>query len=176
MDVYTHWATKEQTEPWAIRGNLAPEFGEPVFGEHMLSTEVMKYVYHILGTELRLGNILIFTNPYHTDWGFGWHRDLGKQERDGTIEQEMAILNSPQYSLRWHLALVEDECLELVPGSHRRYRTDHERECLINDRHRDIPGQTTVALKPGQAVFWNGYTIHRGVMKKNVERLTIAAS
>ena len=176
VDVYTHWATKENTEPWAIRGILAPEFGEPIFAEHMLSERVMKYVHRFLGKELRLGSILIFTNPYHENWGIGWHRDLGKQERDGTYEQEMAILNKPQYGLRWQLALVDDACLEIVPGSHCRYRTKHEREVLINDRHADIPGQVAIGLKAGQASFWNGNTIHRGVMKKDVERLTIAAS
>ena len=53
VDVYTHWATKENTEPWAIRGILAPEFGEPIFAEHMLSERVMKYVHRFLGKELR---------------------------------------------------------------------------------------------------------------------------
>lgn len=174
VDVYTHWATPENTEPWAIRGLLAPEFGEPVFAWHLLSEPVMRYIHPFIGTELRLGSILIFTNPYHEDWGFGWHRDFGEEERDGTEEQEMAVLNRPVKDFRWHLALIDDACLQLVPGSHRRYRTPHERDCLINDRHADIPGQKTIALKAGQAVFWSGNAIHRGIMKKEVERLTIA--
>jgi ectoine hydroxylase-related dioxygenase (phytanoyl-CoA dioxygenase family) len=176
VDVYTHWATKDNKEPWAIRGILAPEFDETVFAEHMLSDSIMKYVHYFLGTELRLGSILIFTNPYHKDWGLGWHRDLGKQERDGSYDQEMTILNKPQFGMRWQLALVDDACLMLVPGSHRRYRTDHERECLINDGHADIPGQMAIDLKAGQAAIWNGNTIHRSVIKKDVERLTIAGS
>ncbi|HIG48963.1 MAG TPA: hypothetical protein EYQ20_21935, partial [candidate division Zixibacteria bacterium] len=124
VDVYTHWATKENSEPWAIRGLLAPEFEEPIFAEHLLSGPIMNYVHYFLGNELRLGSILIFTNPYHEDWGFGWHRDFGKDVRNGTEEEEMAVLNRPLYSLRWHLALVDDACMELVPGSQRRYRTD----------------------------------------------------
>jgi hypothetical protein len=176
VDVYTHWATKENSEPWAIRGLLAPEFEEPIFAEHLLSGPIMNYVHYFLGNELRLGSILIFTNPYHEDWGFGWHRDFGKDVRNGTEEEEMAVLNRPLYSLRWHLALVDDACLELVPGSQRRYRTDREHECLTTDRNGDIPGGMAIPLKAGQALFWKGYAIHRGIMKKDVERLTIAAS
>ena len=176
VDVYTHWATKENTEPWAIRGLLAPEFEEPIFAEHMLSEPIMQYVRYFIGEELRLGSILIFTNPDHEDWGFGWHRDFGKDVRNGTEEEEMAVLNRPLRDLHWHLALVDDACLELVSGSHRRYRTEYERACLIDNRHGDIPGHTAIDLKAGQAVFWKGYAIHRGVMKKDVERLTIAAS
>ena len=63
-----------------------------------------------------------------------------------------------------------------MPGSHRRYRTEYERECLLNTRHADIPAQRTIYLKAGQTVFWHGYTIHRGVMRKDVERLTLAGS
>jgi len=176
VDLFTHWSTPEKTEPWAIRGLLAPEFDEPVFARHLLSQRIMEYVHFFVGYELRLGSILLFTNPHHEDSGFGWHRDLGAQERDGTEAQELAILNQPMGGLRWHLALVDDACLQIVPGSHRRYRTEHERQCLLETRHEDILGQHTVELKAGQAVFWNGNSIHRGVYKKDAERLTIAAA
>ena len=33
-----------------------------------------------------------------------------------------------------------------------------------------------IGQKAGQAAFWNGNAIHRGGMKKDEERLTIAAS
>ena len=49
VDVFTHWATKENTEPWAIRGLLAPEFEEPVFARHLLSKPVMDYAHYFLG-------------------------------------------------------------------------------------------------------------------------------
>ena len=88
----------------------------------------------------------------------------------------MEILNKPQTGLRWHLALVDDSCLQIVPGSQKRYRTEHERSCLLETRNEDIPGQYTIELKAGEAVFWNGNSIHRGIYKKDSERLTISAS
>lgn len=49
VDVFTHWATKEDTEPWAIRGLLAPQFDEPAFGEYLMSEPPMAYVRRFLG-------------------------------------------------------------------------------------------------------------------------------
>ena len=175
VDVFTHWATDEDTEPWAIRGLLAPEFGEPVFAEYLMSKPVMDYVHYFIGTDLTMGSILIFTNPCHADYSFGWHRDWGKLERDPDYDAEMAILRKPLTSWRWHLATVDDDALQLVPGTHRRYRTAEERRCLLETRDGDIPGQLSIPLKAGQTVFWSGNTIHRGLNRKDTERLTVSA-
>lgn len=177
VDVYTHWSTPEKTEPWAIRGLLAPEFDEPVFAEYLMSKPILDYVHYFIGTELRLGAILIFINPHHADYDIGWHRDWGGiDDRDLDYDGEMAVLHKPRQGWRWHLATVDDECLQIMPGSHRRYRTAHERTCLLQTRQSDIPGQRTIKLKAGQTAFWSGDTIHRGVYKKNAERLTISAA
>ncbi len=175
VDVYTHWATEQNTEPWAIRGLLAPEFDEPVFAEYLKSRPVMDYVNAFIGHDLTLGSILIFTNPHHADYSIGWHRDWGKQERDLDYDAEMAVLGKPLTTWRWHLATVDDESLQLVPGSHRRYRTEHERRCLLETRHDDIPAQHSIRLKAGQAVYWSGDTIHRGLNRRDTERLTVSA-
>ena len=58
VDVFTHWATDENIEPWAIRGLLAPEFDEPVFAEYLMSKPIMDYVHYFIGTDLTLGAIL----------------------------------------------------------------------------------------------------------------------
>ena len=163
-------------DAWAIRGLFAPEFEEPVFADYLMSDPVMKYVELFLGSELRLGGVVIFTTPHAADWSGGWHRDFGGNERDGSYEVEMEILNRPLNRLKWHLALVDDSCLQLVPGSHRRYRTDEERECLLNTRHGDISTQKVMVLKAGQTIFWAGNTIHRGIYKVHPERLTLAGS
>ena len=176
VDVYTHWSTPENTEPWAIRGLLAPEFDEPVFAEYLASKPVMDYVHYFIGTDLTLGSILIFTNPYHADYSIGWHRDWGAQERDLDYDAEIAILNKPRRTWRWHLATVDDESLQLVPGSNRRYRTSRERTCLLETRHADIPGQVTIELNAGQTVYWSGDTIHRGLNRRDTERLTVSGS
>ncbi len=172
VHVFTHRAPGG--EAWAIRGLFAPELGEPLFVEYLVSRPVLEYAHAFLGDALRLGGILLYTNPLAVDYSFGWHRDM--ETPDGTEAEELAALNRPLLGLRWHLALVADCCLMVVPGSHHRSRTARERECLVNRRHDAIPGQTVITLEPGQTVFWNGNLIHRGTMWRHVERFTLVGA
>jgi hypothetical protein len=171
VDVFTHWSTPG--DPWCIRGLIDPQFGEPIFAEYLLYEPFMACCRAFMGEELRMGWIDLRTNPHSDDFPGGWHRDI---EKDPSLQREMEILNKPIVDFRWYLPLVEDNCLQIVPGSHRRNRTELERDCLVNNPHIDLPDQLTINLCPGQVAFWSGNTIHRGTMSKNVERLTLAAS
>lgn len=174
VDLFTHWASPG--DPWAIRGLFAPEFGEKDFAAYLLSDPVMGYVRPVLGNELQLGGVLLFTNPHNNDYGFGWHRDSIRTKAEMSEKQELELLDpeGPINSLVWHLALVDDACLMVVPGSQLRFRTEQELRCLTDTRHEDLLGQHEILLNAGQAVFWNNKIIHRGVIKKDVERLTLS--
>ena len=113
VDVFTHWATDENTEPWASRPARA-RVRRPVFAEYLMSKPVMDYVHHFIGTDLSLGSILLFTNPHHADYSIGWHRDWGKLERDPDYDAEMAILGKPLSSWRWHLATADERLRDAV--------------------------------------------------------------
>ena len=168
----------EGKKPIVIMGVMAPEFGEPIFAEYLASEPVTHYMHPFLGKELRLGWVTVFAIQ-ESGYQCGWHRDFGAEERDGSYEVEMEILSRYRKNLlKWHTALVDDPCLWIVPGSQRRYRTDHEREVLINNKGvGDIPGAKQIKLKRGQTIFWNGNTIHRGVMPAGMqERLTLCGS
>ena len=155
----------------SIFGLLAPEFGESVFGEYLCSDPLVRYVEGFLGPDLRLGHVHLWCSS--TRYNIGWHRDHGAA-RDVSEEEEMAILNAPRVSMKWQLALVDDPCLWVVPGSHRRYRTEQEREALNVDPRMDIEGQQQVVLRRGQTLFWNGSLVHRGVKPESLaERLSL---
>jgi ectoine hydroxylase-related dioxygenase (phytanoyl-CoA dioxygenase family) len=165
-------------EAHVISGLIAPEFSELIFAEYLISKPVESYAQAFLGEELRLGWVGLFAICGPSRYDTGWHRDFGKEERDGSEEVELEILSRYRKNLlKWHMALVDDPCLWVVPGSQRRYRTDHEREVLINNRQDDIPGQQQIRLKKGQTIFWNGNIIHRGRMPAHMEeRLTQTGS
>ena len=76
---------------------------------------------------------LILNDTYFPGWD-AYARDLAAS--GDAEEQELEILNCPMASLKWHLATVDDECLQLVPGSHKRYRTDYEQDCLARTEER----------------------------------------
>ncbi len=174
VDLFTH--RTPNGEVMMVRGLFAPEFNEPIFADYLLSDPVMRYVEPVLGSEIRMGDVLLFSSPNEVDHTGGWHRDFGKNLRDGSPEVEMEILNRPKNGLKWHLALVDDSRLQLVPGSHARYRTDEERECLVNGSKADISAQKVIHLKAGQTIFWDGNTVHRGIYHVEPERMTLAAN
>ena len=158
-----------------IEGVFAPEFGEPVFAEYMASEPLLRYVRAFLGNELRLGWMTLCVNSGRYD--SGWHRDIGPENREATGAKERDILeNFMKNHFKWSLALRDDPCLLLMPGSQRRNATAEERECLLDTRHADISGQQEISPKKGQTLFWNGKTIHRGRTPQNFgERLTVRA-
>jgi len=172
IDVYTHWGNPG--EPWCIRGLLAPDFGEPIFADYLLHEPFLARAHAYLGTELRLGWIDLRTNTHDEDFPGGWHRDLGLKDLDP--QAELDLLRRPMGNLRWYLALVDDECLQIVPYSQHRPRTREEKRVLEEAQHEDLPGQCQVPLRAGQVLFWDGNTVHRGNMRKDTERLTLAAS
>ena len=148
-------------EPDFVSGLMAPEFGEPVFAQYLGSDPVARYLRPLLGEELRLGWVHLCAIRGH--YQGGWHRDTGGRESDDSYEVEMEILARHRKNLvKWHMALVDDPCLWIVPGSQRRYRTEREREVLIDDRQGEIPGARQIELQRGQTIFWNSNSIHRG--------------
>ena len=151
----------------SLFGLLAPEYGAPVFGEVISSESVTRYAEAFIGPELRMGHVHLWCSNGHYDTG--WHRDLGPA-KDNTYDEEMALLNRPMRGLRYQVALVDDPCLWLVPGSHRRYRTDEEREALAVDKKLEISTQVNVPLKRGQTLLWSGLTIHRGRKPPELEQ------
>ena len=167
----------EGAESSVLWGLLAPEYAEPVFAEYTGSTAVSRYVQCMLGDQLRLGWMCAFAME-KGGYEAGWHRDFGGEVRDGTYEVEMEILGRYRKNMvKWHLALVDDPCLWIVPASNRRYRTDEEREVLLNNPGGEISGGRQIVLKRGQTVFWNGNTIHRGLMPEGMEeRMTLTGA
>lgn len=160
VDIKTAFA--DNREPIVMWGLIAPEFDEPIFAEYLLSAKTEAYAHAFLGKELRLGTVACFATDNETPYDTGWHRDLGGQDKGASEAEELALLNAPKNELKWHLALVDDPCLWIVPGSQRRYRTQEERVALTQDRHAPLANAQAIKIKRGQTLFWDGCTIHRG--------------
>jgi len=166
----------ENNEPIVIWGLIAPEYGEPIFAQYMASKPVESYVHAFLGKELRLDFTAFFATANQAPYDTGWHRDVGPDNRENSEEAEMEILNRPIKSRKWHLALVDDPCLLVVPGSQQRYRTEEEHKCLTDTQHADMSTQQIIEVKRGQTVYWNGNIVHRGRAPEGLkERLTLAS-
>lgn len=114
---------------------------------------------------MELFNLLVA--PETLDFELRWHRD--DIPNTATPEEEKARLlecgagTGSQSHAQYNLALCADSSLVVVPGSHRRVRTETERAADPYEPY--IPGQVVVDLQPGDAVFYDSNILHRGVYK-----------
>jgi hypothetical protein len=118
---------------------------------------------------MELYNLLI--RPDH-DFALRWHRD--DVPATASAEEELQRLAKPAWHAQWNLALYDDASLIVVPGSHARARTNQERAADPFADH--LEGMKVVTLKAGDAVFYNNNILHRGVYRKDVERMTLHGS
>lgn len=165
-------------EPRIVSGLIAPQYGEPVFARYLACEAVQQYARLIVGEPQRLGWVVGFASSRIAGYDSGWHRDTGSRDRDTGYEEEMQILRTFRNNMvKFHLAVEKDPCLWLIPGSHRRYRTEEEHELFVGDRRGDLPGGVQMDLRRGQTVFWNGNTIHRGIAPQGLnERWNLTSS
>ncbi|KAL5337738.1 hypothetical protein BJX70DRAFT_226016 [Aspergillus crustosus] len=183
---------------WGVQHLLHPDMpGRREFAGFYFSEEVLSVVEGLLGIEshyskgerqegggerlvMELFNLLIA--PESEDFELRWHRDDIPSDVSPEEEQRLLDSKSPggrQSHAQYNLALCDDSSLIVVPGSHRRMRTETERNA--DPFEGDLPGQVVVELKPGDAVFYDSNILHRGVYKAKEQggeetRLTLHGS
>ena len=108
-------------------------------------------------------------------------------EPSGKIQERNNKQVDERNSVGLFLALVDDECHEIIPGSHSRWRTPFEHDVLLPQRMKEagvphtpswdgespLPGQDRVRLKAGQALIRIGTNIHTGHTVPERERNTL---
>ncbi|RAH76150.1 phytanoyl-CoA dioxygenase family protein [Aspergillus japonicus CBS 114.51] len=113
---------------------------------------------------MELFNLLVA--PETKDFALRWHRDDIPEHVAPDEELRLLHQKSPhgrQSHAQYNLALCDDRSLIVIPGSHRRVRTEVEREA--DPFAPELPGQLVVELKPGDAVFYDSNILHRGVYR-----------
>ena len=160
---------------WGVQHLLHPNINDSLlYRRSYFNSTVIDSVTALLDCSrddlvMELYNML--TRPDH-DFALRWHRDDIKPE--ATAEQQLAQLTKPILHAQWNLALYDDNSLIVVPGSHKRARTDMERSA--DPFEDDMPGQKIVKMKAGDVIFYNNNILHRGVYDSKVERMTLHGS
>jgi hypothetical protein len=83
-------------------------------------------VYFISAIELF--NLLV--NPSHTAFALPWHRD--DVRLSASTEEEQASLAKRQWGIQWNTALLDDNCLFVVPGTHSKILSEEQRSEMIS--------------------------------------------
>ena len=93
------------------------------------------------------------------------------------IEEQVANGLTHSHGVQMQIALVPNDDVELVKGSHLRWDLDEEYavRCADNRAHATevMPGSTRIALQPGDAVCFNAWGYHRGRYHSNKPRRTL---
>lgn len=172
---------------WGVQHLLHPEMpGREAFGDVYFSDAVVDVVRELLGgvgddeLVMELFNLLISPSG-GVNFELCWHRDDVRGDLSVDEEARQLEEKSPQgrqFHAQYNIALVDDESLIVVPGSHARVRTDVERAA---GPYQGIDGEVRVKLKAGDAVFYESNIWHRGIYAgintgNEVGRLTLHGS
>lgn len=183
---------------WGVQHLLHPSMpGRDSFAKCYFSPSILAVAEELLGVQqqsnkpetetqtneplvMELFNLLVA--PETKDFELRWHRDDIPETASAEEELQQLAAKSPggrQSHAQYNLALCPDASLIVVPGSHRRARTDVERNAAPYEPV--LPGQLVVELQPGDAVFYDSNILHRGVYKGKAEggeetRLTLHGS
>lgn len=112
-----------------------------------------------------------------------WHRDsqfVIPDEKDekrflkGQVERGHFTFSA---GIQMQIALVENDDVQLVPGSHSRWDTAEEYRvrCADGGKHNteDMPRSLRAALQPGDACLFNAWGFHRGRYHVDIPRRTL---
>lgn len=166
------WTQDPSNGIWGVQHLLHPDQPEhKAFAESYFHPTMIEVITGLLQCSrddlvLELYNMLV--RPDH-DFALRWHRDDIPPEV--SAEEELARLQEPMLHAQWNLALYDDHSLVVVPGSHKRARTDMERNA--DPYEDDMPGQRIVKIGAGDIMFYNNNILHRGVYDPKAERMTL---
>jgi ectoine hydroxylase-related dioxygenase (phytanoyl-CoA dioxygenase family) len=184
--ILCQWIQKSAKRRRANKKNLGGLTELHYFIEHpeqlnfLLNTVAHERVLSVLecicNTQLLFHDAQYFFNPVSNSWLGDWHRDGQIIAPDESTEKSR-IFNSS--SIRVHIALLPDENLEFVFGSHTRWDTPIElaiRKGLNGKKTHssEMPSAIKIHLDPGDAVFFSSWGIHRGNYLANKPRKTLA--
>ena len=129
--------------------------------------KVLDTVEELIGGDLIVNNASILASNPGASYNLGWHRDV-IQIPEEEIEDRLFSVDRSHNSVQINLPLVQEDALEVVPGSHNRPNTAEENAAFSGTKHyapldAKMPGAVKVSLKAGQAVLYNNNLIHRGI-------------
>lgn len=157
---------------WGVQHLLHPDLPDhDAFAATYFNKDMVNTVTGLLQCDkdelvMELYNMLIRPD---SDFALRWHRD----DIPPTVpaEEELKRLQEPMLHAQWNLALDDDSSLVVVPGSHKRARTDMER--TADPFEDDMPGQKVVKMRAGDILFYNNNILHRGIYDSKVDRMTL---
>ena len=152
-------------------------FGNDLFSllellEFIASPPILKILEEIAGEMPLFHNTQYFYQPKFASWAGNWHRDSQFDAPDIELEK----IRMAQFTgIHFRVAFLEDDCLEYVPGSHKRWDTEIEFKIRkgTNPSFVNMPDRQRIHLQPGDACLFHAWGIHRGSYRTDKLRRTL---
>ena len=145
---------------------------EDIYGLFSRNERIVRVVEQVLGAAVYLYSAKMILKEAREGGAWEWHQDYGYWYANKclapTMMSCMIAVDSNQ---------IENGCLQVLRGSHRLGRLDHERrgEQSVADPERvevalDIFERAYVFLEPGDALFFHCNLLHRSDANKSAKR------
>jgi ectoine hydroxylase-related dioxygenase (phytanoyl-CoA dioxygenase family) len=166
------WSDEARDDFWGVNHILHPTVREPALLEALANPQVQSVIEDMFGEHARYHLATLLCSPARKPYHIAWHRDIGPNP-DAPPAEQAAHLARYAAHVQFNGALVEDESLWVVPGTHLSPLLPEQREALRQNPRGDVPGQVCVRLEPGDFVFYNANLLHKGRNEEGRPRLTL---
>tara|TARA_R110002072_G_scaffold13418_10_gene56231 strand:+ start:6266 stop:7048 length:783 start_codon:yes stop_codon:yes gene_type:complete len=134
-------------------------------------TKLVELLDELFEREIHFHNTQLFFNPFNPEQSPYWHRDL---QFSPVPDETQKLRQQEMLSLHVRIPLVKEMGLRVIPGTHKRWDTELERQVrLEQDGHSSsepLPGSVLVDLEPGDVMIFNAQMIHCGHYTNNESR------
>lgn len=145
---------KKTDDTWGCGDVFIPELYEEALANYLARKDLLDGIKALLGTSrLRFWGGHALWSPERIPYNLFWHRDGTPDLHDPTGRSTHVQFNT---------ALGPDSAFLAIPGSHRRPLTDAEHHAVINKLPDSLAGEVVAHCEPGDVVFMNAWTLHRG--------------
>ncbi|WP_019507066.1 phytanoyl-CoA dioxygenase family protein [Pleurocapsa sp. PCC 7319] len=133
------------------------------FFELIAPEQLTDLIEKMFGKGINFHNTQLFFNPYTNTKTPYWHRDLQYSLIEDSIQaqEQNNIL-----SLHIRIPLIAEKGIELVPGTHKRWDSELERNVRLelngHINSEKLPGGILIELEPRDILIFNAQMIHRG--------------
>jgi hypothetical protein len=174
---YEHirWSDDSRDDFWGVNHLLHPAIRETTLVNVLAHPGLRDPLEDALPPPLRYHLATLLVSPARKPYELAWHRDLGP-DLDEPDDAQRAHLARFLQHLQLNAALLDDESLWVVPGTHAEPLLPEQYAAVKQDQCGDVPGQVCARLAAGDVVFYNANLLHRGWNRKKRPRRTLHAT
>lgn len=148
-------------------GKLPPHYRLQLFN-FISDKKITDTVSNTVASDLVFMGTQLFFDPYNQNQKNYWHRDI--QYNSLSIEQQKIVLLN-QNAIHVRIALKDENGIELIPGTHKRWDSDYEYSVRLEkhgmQNHYDLKDSQPIPLHAGDMLIFSANMIHRGLYGKD---------